>query len=99
MILCLILAGCQTLGKKETFAVCKTADIATTAYALHNGIGHEANPAAAKMMTHGYFPLIAIGFLTYKALERVNSPGLNRVANVVVCGAAVNNTAIILRGE
>lgn len=86
----------QVATSATTFAVCKTLDIATTAYALSHGLGVEANPVIASVLSHGYVPLIAMGVLIWWLLDRADDPVLTTVVNVATCGAAINNLVVIL---
>ena len=99
LLLSLSLIGCASIKpiaeSPETFAVCKAADIATTA-AIINGGGHELNPIAKVLLTHNYIPLIAASVLIYWALKKYNEPTATTVANAVTCGVAAHNLVILL---
>lgn len=62
IILLIFLNGCSTLQtvatSKETFAACRTVDVATTLAIIHGG-GHELNPLMAPLVAH---PLAFIAF-------------------------------------
>jgi hypothetical protein len=103
ILLCLLLSlsliGCSTIKpiaeSPETFAVCKTVDIATTA-AIISGGGHELNPIAKGLIGHSYIPLIAVSIGIYFLLKELNEPKLNVAANSVTCGVAAHNLVILL---
>ena len=102
-LLCLVLifsmAGCASIKpiaeSPETFAACKTVDIATTA-AIISGGGHELNPIAKGLLAHGYIPIIAISVGIYYLLKELNEPKLNVAANAVTCGVAAHNALILV---
>lgn len=99
LALIIALAGCASVQpiaqSTNTFAVCKTVDIASTAYGIHAGLVHEANPLMASTLAHGYFPMIALGVGLWYLLERLNEPKVTMVANVITCGVAANNLRLI----
>lgn len=99
LLLSLGLIGCSTIKpiaeSPETFAVCKTIDIATTAAILSKG-GVELNPIARGLLAHGYIPIIAISVGIYFLLKELNEPKLNVAANAVTCGVAAHNLVILL---
>ena len=99
LLLSLSLIGCASIKpiaeSPETFAVCKAADIATTA-AIINGGGHELNPIAKGLIGHSYIPLILVSVAIYYALKELNEPKLNVAANAVTCGVAAHNLVILL---
>lgn len=96
----LTLTGCTTLQQTatstKTFAMCKTADVATTALALRSGGFVESNSFVAGLLGHGYIPLIGISVGIYYLLDYLNSPTVTAVANIATCGAALNNAALLL---
>ncbi len=79
----------------NTFAVCKTVDIASTAYLLKTGIGVESNPIVAPLITHGYFPLVALSIGVYWLMTKYHNATANTVANGVTCGVAASNLLLI----
>lgn len=79
----------------ETFAVCKIADVASTAYLLERGLAVEANPVVRALLVHGYAPLIAISIGLYYFLKEVNNPVATGTANAITCGVAVHNLLLI----
>lgn len=79
----------------ETFAVCKALDVASTAYLISHGLGVEANPIVAPLLTHGYFPLITVSVGLYYLLIWNNNPVATGAANVVTCGVAIHNLSLI----
>lgn len=81
----------------DTFAVCKGVDIASTAYIIHTGIGHEANPLMRALLSHGYFPMIAFGAGIWWWLDQVDNPEATLSANAVTCGVAAHNVLLILQ--
>jgi len=95
-LLCLCISGCQTISNPDTFAVCKAGDVVSTAVAIHGG-AHEANPWAARLLQHGYAPLIAYSVLSYYVLKKLNNPTWTGVNTVVTCAAVANNVSVILK--
>ena len=85
----------ELMTSPETFAVCKAVDIASTAYIISNGIGVEANPIVAGLLSHGYFPLIAVSIGLYLLLKHFDDPVATGVANVVTCGVGIHNLLLI----
>jgi hypothetical protein len=79
----------------DTFAVCKAADVITTAYVIEHGIGVETNPIVAPLIAHGYIPLILVSYGMYRLIKWINNPGATLAVNVVTCGAAINNLMLI----
>jgi hypothetical protein len=80
-----------------TFAVCKAADVASTMYLINSGIGHEANPAMASLMTGPlqWLPFIALSYGIYRLVVYINNPATTVVANGVTCAAAASNLLLI----
>lgn len=101
IILAFVLSGCATMQdvatSPKTFAVCKTADIATTAVLLKSSAFAEGNGLVASTLSHGYFPLIVISYGLYKLIDYVNDPVATATANAITCAAVVNNSALLLR--
>jgi hypothetical protein len=87
----LALSGCSTMQNPDTFAKCKTVDIASTALLLKSGAYTESNGLVAGTLAHGYFPLIALSYAIYRGLEYMNNPAATETVNAVTCTAAVNN--------
>lgn len=96
---CLSLFGCaslqETAESPETFAACKTVDIATTAAIINQG-GHEMNPIAKVLIGHSYIPLIAVSIAIYMILVEVSDPEITTVANAVTCPVAAHNLGVLL---
>jgi hypothetical protein len=101
LILVLLLQGCATAPQwtksPETFAVCKAVDIGSTAYGIHAGMVHEANPIIAGTLAHGYFPLIAISFGIYELLKYLHNDSVNQGANAATCGIAAHNVLLLVK--
>ena len=99
LLLSLSLIGCSTIKpiaeSPETFAVCKTVDIATTAAIISAG-GRELNPIVKGLIGHSYIPLIAVSIGIYFLLKELNEPKLNIAANAVTCGVAAHNLIVLL---
>ena len=79
----------------DTFAVCKTVDIASTAYLLKIGVATEANPLVAPLIANGVFPLVLISASVYWLMQHYNNPTANVVTNGVTCGVALQNLLLI----
>ena len=84
----------------KTFAVCKAADIASTAYLLEHGLATEANPIVAwSLKIGGYAPLVFASIGIYWLMEKFkDEPGAKTgiaVANGVTCIAAAQNILLI----
>ena len=93
-ILCTLM-GCtsvpEIVSSPETFAVCKAADVVTTAYILENG-GVELNPVVKPLVAHGVFPLALVSLGMYWLFKQdFVPPGAVAIANVGTCGAVVHN--------
>ena len=101
IVLAFVLSGCATVQdvvtSPKTFAVCKTADIATTAVLLKSSAFAEGNGLVAATLSHGYFPLIAMSYGLYKLIDYLNEPVATTAANVVTCAAVVSNSILLLR--
>ena len=93
----LFLPGCATLQSTDTFAVCKTADVLSTGYALHTGHFIEKNPLVAPFVAHGILPLGIISFAIWWALDRYNEPNVTVAANVVTCPVAAHNLWLLAK--
>jgi hypothetical protein len=85
----------EVVTSPTTFAVCKAADIATTAYVIEHGIGVESNPIVASTLAHGYIPIIALSVGLWYLLKEYNNPVATAGANVVTCGVALHNLLLI----
>lgn len=98
-LLCASLVGCATIQEAaespDTFAVCKTVDIGTTAAIINHG-GSEMNPIAKALIGHSYIPLIAVSIAIYMILVEVNDPEITTVANAVTCPVAAHNLGVLL---
>ena len=84
----------------DTFAVCKTVDIASTAYLLEHGLATEANPLVAwSLRIGGWAPLVFVSIGIYWAMEKFkNAPGAKpaiALANGVTCIAATQNLLLL----
>ena len=100
IVLAFVLSGCATVQdvvtSPKTFAVCKTADIATTAVLLKSSAFAEGNGLVAATLSHGYFPLIAISYGLYKLIGYVNNPVATAAVNILTGAAVVNNSVLLL---
>jgi hypothetical protein len=103
-LLALLISGCASIpeGVKdvatspETFAVCKTADVITTAVALNSGNFVEANPLLKGLIgPHNIFPLVAISVAMYLIIKHFNEPKLTLAANAITCGVAAHNLILL----
>lgn len=93
----LLLAGCATVSRPETFVACRAADVVTTAAAVHGG-AEELNPLVARLISHGWAPFVlveaAVAWYVYRAEQRM--PTNARTAlNVLSCAPAVSNAAAL----
>ena len=80
----------------ETFAVCKTLDIASTAYILEHGIGYESNPLVAwSLRIGGYGPLILVSTGIYFWLKHLDNKPATAAVNLITCGVVVHNLLMI----
>lgn len=84
----------------NTFAACKTVDIASTAYLLEHGLATEANPLVAwSLKVGGWAPLVFASIGVYWLMEKFkDQPGAKpatAVANGVTCIAATQNLLLI----
>lgn len=95
--LILILQGCATMQKPETFAVCKTADVVTTGYALHTGRFVEKNPLMAPLVSHGILPLAVISFGLWWLIDYYNEPTATLAVNIVTCPVAAHNLWLLTK--
>lgn len=102
LIIAFLLAGCSTLEKPETFAVCKAADVVTTVVAVHSGAGAEVNPllkpivgSMTKLTLGTVAPLIAVSFGIAWLVKQVNNPTVTAAATVATCGVAAHNLLVL----
>lgn len=95
------LTGCATAQQvaesSNTFASCKAADVATTAYALHTGHFIEKNPLIAPLVSHGFIPLIAISIALWYVVDRYDGPKATMAANAITCPVAGHNLWLLLQ--
>lgn len=97
-----LLTGCANLRQvaesPDTFAICKAADVITTAVALNSGAFHEANPLLKPFIgPHNIFPLVAFSFALWWVIQHYNEPKLTLAANVITCGVAGHNAVLLLK--
>lgn len=85
----------EVAASPETFLVCKTLDIASTSYIISHGIGYEANPIVAPLITNGYLPLVLLSAGVYWLLKQTNDNTTTTLANVMTCGVAIHNLLLI----
>lgn len=102
IIAAVLLTGCaelQTVATSpNTFAICKAADVVTTAVALNSGKFVEANPVLKPFIgPHHFLPLIAYSFALWWIIDRLNNPKVTLAANVLTCGAAGHNAVLLLK--
>jgi Domain of unknown function (DUF5658) len=85
---------------RDTFALCKTVDIASTAYLLEHGLATEANPLVAwSLKVGGWAPLVFVSIGIYWAMEKFKEqPGAKpatAIANGATCFVAAQNLLLI----
>lgn len=101
IVLLFSLSGCATVQpiaeSSDTFVVCKTVDIVTTAYGIGTGMFIEKNPIVASIIGESFFPLIALSFVIWYALDKYNNPKATMVANAITCPVAAHNVFLLLR--
>lgn len=101
LILSVFLVGCSTIKttaeSTDTFAVCKTLDVATTYHGVTTGKFVEANPIVAKLLTHGWLPWIAISAGLYWVLVELDNKPVTTAANAMTCGVSLNNIYLLVR--
>ena len=86
----------DVVSSPTTFAICKAADIASTAYLLENHLAVEGNPLVAELLQSGYFPLIILSVgIWWFMKEHPEQKVANTAANVVTCVVAANNILLI----
>lgn len=98
----LLLSSCATVQSvaesPTTFAVCKTVDVATTAYALNSGHFREANPILKPFIgPHHFVPLIAFSFALWWVIQKLNEPKLTMAANAITCGVSAHNIGLLMQ--
>ena len=95
LLFVLLLSGCATLGKPETFAGCAAFDTATTGYGLHTKRMHEADPLARDIggtSAGGQTAAVALMSIgAYYLLRYVDNPNLTAVASGLTCASATRN--------
>ena len=84
----------------DTFALCKTMDIASTAYLLEHGLATEANPLVVwSLKVGGWAPLVFVSIGIYWAMQKFkDQPGAKpatAIANGVTCIAATQNLLLL----
>lgn len=99
-----LLAGCGTTTVRDvatspdTLAVCKAADVATTAQALHSGHFVETNRMLVALGgAHSAFPAAVVGVVLWYVVKNAATPGATAAANGVTCAAAAINGWGLLR--
>ena len=102
-----ILFGCATVlddvkgvaSKKETVALCKAADVATTITALNAGSFHETNPIMKALMggAHGFMPFLAVSAAYVAVIWAIDSPTVNMVASGITCPVAARNGFLLIK--
>lgn len=95
------LMGCATIQpiaeSSDTFAVCKSVDVLTTAYGLGTGMFVEKNPLVASLLGHGWIPFVAISVALWYVIDKYNEPKVTMVANAITCPVAAHNLLLILK--
>lgn len=99
LLLIVALSACSSQPVKDTaespktFAVCRTADVATTAIVLHQG-GYEANPLMAHLLAHGWLPLVGfqgvVVALAWNYWDTFNEP-MKVTMNAISCAPVAHN--------
>lgn len=69
--------------------------LVTSSYASMEEVATEANPIVAPLITHGYFPLVALSIGVYWLMTKYHNATANTVANGVTCGVAASNLLLI----
>lgn len=103
----LLLSGCVTLtddakdvlGKKETLALCKAADVATTITALNTGTFHETNVLMKALMTgaHGFAPFVIVSAAYVAFFWWLDNPKATMIASGITCGVAAHNGYLLIK--
>ena len=97
------LTGCATVqevaSQKETVALCKAADVATTVTALKTGAFHETNPIMNALMhgAHGFAPFILVSAAWVGIVWWFDSPKVNTIASGITCPVAARNGYLLLK--
>lgn len=107
LLCCLLLfSGCAIVGevkdvasKKETVALCKAADVATTITALNTGAFHETNPIMKALMTgaHGFMPFLVISAAYVAVIWWIDNPTTNMIASGITCPVAARNGYLLMK--
>jgi len=109
LLLASLLFGCAAVKVAETpqaLAGCAALDAATTAYTVHAGLAHEANPLlAGSVNAHHFLPMVlskfAIVGLVWWIYEKYKDNAAARagvgVATVTTCGVALHNALLITK--
>ena len=64
----------DVVTSSDTFAVCKTVDVASTMYLLDHGLATEANPVVAwSIRIGGYAPLILASIGLWWAMTKIDN--------------------------
>lgn len=92
-LVAMLLGGCAALGSPAATYGCQGADVATTLYAVHHG-AVEANPIMAPLVAHPAVFIAAKLALAW-GLVRWASTEQRAAVNVVTCGVAIHNVAVI----
>lgn len=81
----------------DTFAVCKAADVATTAVALNSGQFVEANLLLKPFIGPGHFlPLVFVSVALWYVIDHYANKETTAAANVITCGVAAQNLLLII---
>jgi hypothetical protein len=101
LLLAVFLGGCASVQTLDAYKVCATADVVTTAVGLQTGTMIEANPltkalAVGHSVAGTVIPLIGLSIAGYYILKYLNEPRVTGVVNVLTCGVAINNAAILI---
>lgn len=91
---CLLLTGCATLQKPETYAACAAADTVSTYLAIKAG-ATEANPAMASVIAQGWIPFLAVQAGIAYIIYRVNNDALTAAGSSLKCGVAASNLTLV----
>jgi len=79
----------------DTYALCKTMDVASTAYLIDHGLAVEANPIVKPLIANGYVPLVLVSFGLWWVLNKLNNKPVTAVTNTLTCGIAIHNLTLI----
>jgi hypothetical protein len=84
----------EVLESPDTFAICKTLDIASTAWLLAHG-GVELNPLVAwSLRVGGFAPIILLSIGLYQFAKEA-PPEAVAIVNTATCGVAAHNLLLI----